>query len=128
MSNWKSYYSKIFAKEGIIVSDSKPSLMITFRYISNSISRLVVGLLIMKVKLRLILTLMCMIVAVSAFSFIFLIKTYVMGIVYFMIISYTMGTLMTAVPSLPISVFGVTYGTKIFSFFFLAFKISSFCQ
>ena len=128
MSNGKSYYSKIFAKEGIIVSDSKLSLMITFGSISNSISRLVVGFLIMKVKLRLIFILMYMIVTVSAFSFIFLMKTYVMGVIYFMIISYTMGTLMTAVPSLSISVFGATYGTKIFSLFFLAFRISSFGQ
>jgi MFS family permease len=127
-SNWKSYYMKVFAQEGIKVSDGKLSLIITFGAIANALARILVGVLLMKINLKIVLIGICSVTALASFTFQSLLKNYGMGVLYIMVMYFVLGTTVTSLPTLSSKVFGANYGTKLYPVFFIAYRISSFGQ
>jgi MFS family permease len=127
-SNWKSYYMKVFAQEGIKVSDGKLSLIITYGAIANALARISVGVLLMRVNLKIVLIGISSVTALASFTFPSLLKNYGMGVLYIMVMYFVLGTTVTSLPTLSSKVFGANYGTKLYPVFFIAYRISSFGQ
>ena len=128
ISNWKDYYMIIFKKEGLITTDASLSLMVTYSAVSNSLSRLIIGVAILKVKLRYLMIAQNVIVVFSAFSFQSIMKSYGLGVFYLVIIWFSIGMYVTLLPTMSASIFGTTFGTQVYPLFFLGFSISSFAQ
>ena len=127
-SNWKDYFLVVFAKEAVVASDNSLSLMLTFAGVGSAVSRVVVGALQIKVKLRYLLMFQNSVMAFLAFSFKGLMKSYGMGVFYIVMVQFIFGVQITLLPSLAVEVFGSNIGTQLYPVFFFCFTFASFGQ
>lgn len=123
-SNWKTYYlHKLPA-----ISDSQLSFILTFGSTANSIVRVLIGILLLKVDGKYLFFGVIALSIFGAFSIAAILKSYAVGVFLVMLAYMGLGCQVTLFPTLCTKVFGSSVGSKVYPYIYLCFSISNFLQ
>lgn len=122
-SVWKDFYRTKFT-----VDDSSMALLLSFGGFSNSIARIVAGLLLQRVSFKpVFLVLACTAIFTSLTADLF-VHSYGVGVFYLILVFGGIGTQVTIFPTVTTHVFGSGTGPKIYPFVYLCFSIANIVQ
>ena len=122
-ASWKKFYPTQFE-----VEDSKFALLLSIGALSNSLFRLGIGLLLVKLSFKTLYLANVAIAAVSAFSVCRVATGYDLGAVYLALAFGGLGAQVTLFPTICVKVFGATVGPRIYPCVFFLFSAASLSQ
>lgn len=120
---WKKFFPTLFD-----VKDSDMALLLSIGAFSNSIFRLFVGLLLVKVPFKYIFLANAFTATVSSWTVNHLATSYPIGIIYIIFEFGGFGTNSTLLPNICLKVFGASYGPRIYPCVYLMFSLASLTQ
>ena len=108
--------------------DRSLSLLLIAGAVSNSVSRILVGILMVRVSFKRIYTIHISIIIVSSITFVpstLYFESKLLGTVYLMIGFAGLGTMVTMFPVVCVNAFGVEVGRRVYPFVYVCFSVSS---
>jgi MFS family permease len=123
-SNWKDIYSKRLSN----IPDNQLALMLSCGAFSNSIIRVITGVLLTKIHFKYIFFFQVCLAALGAFLFLTVMHTYGAGIGFLMCGLAGIGIQTTLFPTICTQLFGSTIGPKVYPVIYFTFSVSNFGQ
>ena len=120
---WKKFYPHQFD-----VDDTQMSLLLSIGALSNSVIRLVVGLLLMRYSFKTIYLINIIIACLNSLTVLKFTTTYEVGAIYLALSFAGLGTQITIFPMICLKMFGPTIGPKMYPCAFFMFSAASMCQ
>lgn len=122
-SVWKDFYRTKFS-----VDDTSMALLLSFGGFSNSIARIVAGLLLQRVSFKPVFLVLACTAIFTSFTANLFVNSYGMGLFYLILVFGGIGTQVTIFPTVTTQVFGSGTGPKIYPFVYLCFSIANIAQ
>ena len=120
---WKEYFKKKFVME-----DMLKSMMLSAAAISNSITRLLTGFLLVKVSFKVLYLINAVVVIACAMTIDFMVEEAWVGLAYLLAAFAGIGVDVVMFPTICTEVFGPKVGPQVYPYIYMSFSFSNLVQ